>query len=640
MTATLATGGLVGPLAAIAAAGITSFTVDVTEAATSNKDLTWESVAEAGKSAVLTSLFTAIGMGASVAGQLAKQAVIDTGKTFFGKSLVSWLAGQGTEIGLDASLSFTAASLFGQDTTIGDEVVQSAMGQLMSYAIAGGSIMKMLGRGDVPLTAEDFKEGVKKVAQFIPLKEPLSKENLEYILELNKEQLNKNLRKINKHIGGLNLNSTELRLKISEFSDKQVDLLVEGYKSIYDGGKLTDAINPKSTYDEKFHFIVDFVKNDINAEKIIHGFNNGQLTFNEISVYLRERFPKYKYERIEKVCFGKYNDNKIIKGVGEQLECVEKDVFAKITGSTSSAKCFESGPNPDIKNFPIYFYDKNKKYVAKANNKEEATKIAIENNFIDGVNGFWDNGHLLKVYNETSVGDAVCIGDNMYIRTDDGLKDWNMTKDIYDKLFPLVERYSIVQNNGTCWLSAVFAKLMITPEYRISIYERFSLNSQGKLYCTLANGTSVCFEDLKILPYITTDPKYSIDSECLGLQMLEETMALYVKGEGDFGIDLTDIDLLVLNGGPPNKALKEVFGIETDVLRTRDLKEFISLIENNDCPVLSLRDKNGGHAVANIEYFKDSDSLSIYNTQYGKTMKIKMKDLSDVYEFCLYVPRK
>ena len=128
-------------------------------------------------------------------------------------------------------------------------------------------------------------------------------------------------------------------------------------------------------------------------------------------------------------------------------------------------------------------------------------------------------------FSKTKIGDAVAIGDKMYINDGKSLVEWKMTKEKYLELFPPVKRFLTQQRGlGDCYFVSSLTNSMYNPQARVGIYQSFEQNG---------NDVSVTIKDYNEYGGTKTykDSKIDLDNRRLhvagakGIQMYEQTYA-------------------------------------------------------------------------------------------------------------------
>lgn len=95
-------------------------------------------------------------------------------------------------------------------------------------------------------------------------------------------------------------------------------------------------------------------------------------------------------------------------------------------------------------------------------------------------------------------GDVFSIGDKMFVRTADSYEPLNLSKSMYEKLFPPIERYCLAQNENSCHFVASLDGMIKNPEMRTRLYKMFEQTGEDTLKVRLAGNNTVPVEfDLK-----------------------------------------------------------------------------------------------------------------------------------------------
>ena len=128
-----------------------------------------------------------------------------------------------------------------------------------------------------------------------------------------------------------------------------------------------------------------------------------------------------------------------------------------------------------------------------------------------------------EAFKKTKVGDAVQIGDKMYINDGKTLYPWKMTREKYNNLFPPIERYMAEQGTlSNCYFISTLRKCMNNPYSRAEIYKSFEVDKED-IYCTIrAYKDFFGTKKFKSGLYLYEDKHLN---GCKGLQILEQTYA-------------------------------------------------------------------------------------------------------------------
>ncbi len=154
------------------------------------------------------------------------------------------------------------------------------------------------------------------------------------------------------------------------------------------------------------------------------------------------------------------------------------------------------------------------------------------------VPSFESGTSLEQAFKESQTGDAVEIGNKMYINDGKELVEWQMTKEKFLELFPPVERFASVQKAlGDCFLVSSLNSCMRNPNARAELYKSFKLDGDD------IKVTIKAYEDFKGTTVfkngvIELDDEALHLSGCKGLQMLEQSYAK--TSVRDLSHDFTD----------------------------------------------------------------------------------------------------
>ena len=131
--------------------------------------------------------------------------------------------------------------------------------------------------------------------------------------------------------------------------------------------------------------------------------------------------------------------------------------------------------------------------------------------------------------------DVVELEGTLYFRDSDSLVELYITKEAYDALFPLGDRYIINQGNqGICWLNSVFNSAEANSKFMGEILKTLSMKGEN-IQCTL--GGDVYTSTVETEGFELSSNKRS--NNCKGFQLIEETVAnhyeqIFQKIDEDF----------------------------------------------------------------------------------------------------------
>lgn len=136
------------------------------------------------------------------------------------------------------------------------------------------------------------------------------------------------------------------------------------------------------------------------------------------------------------------------------------------------------------------------------------------------------------ILTKTQNGEAFSIGDRMFVRTADNYEELKLSKTMYEKLFPPIERYAIAQTEDSCHFVATLDGIMKNPDTRINLYRMFTQTGEHTVKVTLPKmPTNTLEDDFQTIP-IDFDIK-SIDylnadylQGALGHKMVEHAVGL------------------------------------------------------------------------------------------------------------------
>lgn len=145
---------------------------------------------------------------------------------------------------------------------------------------------------------------------------------------------------------------------------------------------------------------------------------------------------------------------------------------------------------------------------------------------------------LTDVVKKTDAGDVIEVNGKMYLNNNGKIEPWQMSREKFEELFPLVDRFVSVQGDDDCYLITVLNSLYRNPTTRGSYYKMFEQNGND-IYVTIPAykeyGGKIKFKDGKIM----TVKGSAIASK--NLQMLERAYSRlslrYPQIEGEANIN-------------------------------------------------------------------------------------------------------
>lgn len=157
--------------------------------------------------------------------------------------------------------------------------------------------------------------------------------------------------------------------------------------------------------------------------------------------------------------------------------------------------------------------------------KSDIDKLIQGKNYFEQFNKLTKPEDVLKCLQQ---GDVFSIGDKMFVRTADSFEPLNMSKSMYEKLFPPIERYCLAQNENSCHFVASLDGMIKNPEMRTRLYKMFEQTGEDTLKVRLVGNNTVPVEfDLKnIANLIVTDGAEGYLKGALGHKMIEHTVGV------------------------------------------------------------------------------------------------------------------
>ena len=180
---------------------------------------------------------------------------------------------------------------------------------------------------------------------------------------------------------------------------------------------------------------------------------------------------------------------------------------------------------------------------------------------------FPEGTDLKTAFEQTSTGDAVEVGNKMYINDGNTLVEWNMTKEKYLELFPPVQRFTTTQSLtiSNCHLIQTLGLAMHNPNARAQFLQSFELNGNDVVVTVKSledyNGSKT-FTNGEI--QLASQNKHL--TGCKGLQMYEQTYSEKALREKELDPvadpDIASIDELMTRSawGLPAQTMGDVFG--------------------------------------------------------------------------------
>jgi len=190
----------------------------------------------------------------------------------------------------------------------------------------------------------------------------------------------------------------------------------------------------------------------------------------------------------------------------------------------------------------------------------------------------------------TILGDVVSIDGKMYINNNGKLDPWKMSEEKFNELFPLVDRFSVRQNIGDCYLLSTLDALYTNPHTRGTYYKMFEQNGKSVLV------TIPGYKDFKGTTYFksgTFNPtRYSADGP-LHLQMLERSYSRSaIRNPAN------------MDAATASAPLNPETTNNNRFLSNRITGGFQRTVMNEIIP-----EKNGGHPLSQLEFIRNDEAV-------------------------------
>ena len=309
---------------------------------------------------------------------------------------------------------------------------------------------------------------------------------------------------------------------------KELDMMfpaVKGQKSTYLEDILVclEDIN-HSNFPNKKDFLTNFIK---DLERI-----NGMSTANGKKLFAGDRFLYSKKAILQ----AKYNNPQRYKELMDLYKLVQEGKAPSyIMQSLIPEAHFHSLAKSDI----------NKLLQGKTYFEQFAEKVNHD-----------------EILHKTELGDVFSIGEKMFVRNKDRYEELKMTKSVYEKLFPSVERYSLAQTEQSCYFVAPLDGMIKNPETRIDLYKMFEQIDNNKVKITLPNGGENIIYDLSdIAKFNITEGKEGYLKGALGYKMLEDACAKKIYGISAKNKNCSPM-LFINGGGDPITSMRTLYPVD------------------------------------------------------------------------------
>ena len=215
-----------------------------------------------------------------------------------------------------------------------------------------------------------------------------------------------------------------------------------------------------------------------------------------------------------------------------------------------------------------------------------------------------------EVLEKTTQGDVIKIGEQLYINNKNSLMKYNISKEQFDRLFPIIDRFSTSQGESdNCYFIAALIAMMnnpITCPYIFSSFEKY----QDGILCTIKGykdffGTTF-FKEGKV--QTADNSLYGTD----GMKMFEQAYALTALRENDNNLKKSLYQLLKrIEVGNAADVLSEALGLDyTKVLSEKEFKK-LNFFQN----------KRLKHS-ALVVNFNNKKNLEQYLSKYGNDKNV------------------
>lgn len=203
---------------------------------------------------------------------------------------------------------------------------------------------------------------------------------------------------------------------------------------------------------------------------------------------------------------------------------------------------------------------------------------------------------IKEAYKATSIGDVVEVGKQMYINDGKKLSKWNMTKEMFLKLFPPVDRFAFKQKKlGDCYLLSSISSVMRNKKASVTFYQSFEYDGKD------VKVTVKAYEDYNGSQTFTNGELSNLGKKqvegCRGVQLYERTYAKVALREQDIIYPNTAESKALMQrieGGNSSQAIQEILG--TKAINYDDAKSDM-MIEKS----ISIPYKRNSASTVNVE---------------------------------------
>lgn len=246
--------------------------------------------------------------------------------------------------------------------------------------------------------------------------------------------------------------------------------------------------------------------------------------------------------------------------------------------------------------------------------KADIDKLIQGKNYFEQFKTLSNKSEILK---NTQFGDVFSVGDNMYVRTQDAYTHLNMSKSMYEKLFPPIERYCLAQTENSCHFVATLDGMIKNPQTRVRLYEMFEQTGEHTIRVKLPGKDTIPVEfDLRNMDYLNiTEGAEGYLKGALGHRMIEHSTGININRI--IHNELKSPLLHINNGGKP-----EAYDIPLLLG-----KDGVEIVIGNANPKLNLMNKSQGNILTVLKASNDKGDIvnrnigytggHVYSTQRG-----------------------
>lgn len=253
-----------------------------------------------------------------------------------------------------------------------------------------------------------------------------------------------------------------------------------------------------------------------------------------------------------------------------------------------------------------------------------------------------------KILSKTTAGDVVSVNGKMFINNNGRLEAWNISEENFNKLFPLVERFTGSQGRNDCFLYSALETMYRNPKTRGQYYKLFEQKGDDILVTIPAykdfNGT-VKFANGKI--NLGMDSGTGANHYLMLEQAYARTALRHEKSTpiGKNPITTDDYEYLYkrLEGGQTGEVLREFLNFNPNLTKLKNNTKLVKgtktvfLKKPNPEGVINFFDKYGNNSdlIFNLG-IKISDNYYHAISVKSYNPKTKMLTIIDPYRLSVY----